>query len=77
MLLVGSKPSASTPDLRMERYSRGQRGGGIELYPSSPGYVREPEQYAWSSASLYLNGFLSRENGLSYETVTQSLVPYS
>jgi len=54
-----------------------QKAGYIHNNPVEAGYVTEPERYCWSSASLYLKGGLSRETGLSYDAVVDSLRAWS
>lgn len=50
-----------------------QKANYIHRNPVKAGYVVQPEQYRWSSASLYLKSHLSRESGLSYDVVVGSL----
>jgi hypothetical protein len=43
------------------------------MNPVKAAYVEQPEAYRWSSARLVLQGDLSEESGLAYESVVGSL----
>ncbi|MFI5386494.1 MAG: hypothetical protein ACHQ50_10285 [Fimbriimonadales bacterium] len=45
----------------------------IHMNPVEAGYVDKQEDYRWSSARLVLSGMMSRQTGIAYNDVVESL----